>query len=131
MRKRLAWTLHSPAEQGWLDLESTAWVEITSEDIAFPIESALLQRGNGGWRVAEPAAQTIRLILDQPQSIKQLALLFVEKETQRTQEFTLRSSEVRPPRGPHAFAIGSLHDYPCHTCFPQERTARYRWAPSL
>ena len=43
MRKRiLALTLHSPAEQEWLDLEGTALVEIISEEIAFPIESALL-----------------------------------------------------------------------------------------
>jgi hypothetical protein len=56
MRKRMfAWTLHSPAEPGWLDLESTVLVEITS----------------GVWRAAEPGAQRIRLIFDQPQSIGQ------------------------------------------------------------
>jgi hypothetical protein len=56
MRKRiLAWTLHSPAEPGWLDLESTALVEITS----------------GVWRAAEPGVRRIRLIFDQPQSIGQ------------------------------------------------------------
>jgi hypothetical protein len=78
-KRILASTHHSPAEQGWLDLESTASVEITAEDIAFPIESALLQRGNGGWRVAEPGAQTIRLILDQPQSIKSSFLCYSSK----------------------------------------------------
>jgi hypothetical protein len=96
MRKRiLAWTVHSPAEPGWLDLEGTALIEITSEDIAFPIESALLQRETEAG--APPSrVQRIRLIFDQPQSIRQLSLLFVEKETQRAQEFTLRSS---PDRG--------------------------------
>jgi hypothetical protein len=52
MRKRIiARPLHSPrTEQGWwLDLESTASVEVTSEDNAFPIESALLQLEKGGW----------------------------------------------------------------------------------
>jgi hypothetical protein len=49
------------------DLESTASVELTSveltsEDNAFPIESALFEQDKGGWRAAEPGAQTIRLI---------------------------------------------------------------------
>jgi hypothetical protein len=37
-------------KQGWLDLESTALVEVTSEDNAFPIESARMQRDKGGRR---------------------------------------------------------------------------------
>src|SRR5579864_9248821 len=70
MRKRiLARPASPPAEQGWLDLESTASVEITSEDNAFPIESALLQRDKGGWRAAGPGIQTIRLIFDEPQKL--------------------------------------------------------------
>jgi len=48
--------------------EHTVSVEVTSEDSAFPIESALLCRDNGGWGAAEPGVQTIRLIFfDQPQ----------------------------------------------------------------
>ena len=97
MRKRiLSRTLHSPAEQEWLDLESTASVEITSEDNAFPIESALLHRGKGGWRAAEPGVQTIRLIFDEPQKLRRISVVFEETETNRTQEFTLRWS---PDRG--------------------------------
>jgi hypothetical protein len=97
MRKRiLARTLHPAAEQGWLDLESIASVEITSEDKAFPIESALLQRDKGGWRAAEPAIQTIRLIFDEPQRLRRISVVFEETETKRTQEFTLRWS---PDRG--------------------------------
>jgi hypothetical protein len=80
MRKRiLAWTLHSPAEQGWLDLEKIASVEVTSEGDALPIEAALSLKDTQGWRAAEPGAQTLRLIFDEPQSIKQVSLLFVEK----------------------------------------------------
>ena len=37
-------------------------------------------------------AQTIRLIFDQPQRLKQISLVFEEKETARTQEFVLRWS---------------------------------------
>jgi hypothetical protein len=98
MRKRIiARPLHSPPpEQGWLDLESTASVEVTSEERVFPIESALLRQDKGGWRAAEPGVQTIRLIFDQPQSLRRISVVFEETETKRTQEFTLRWS---PDRG--------------------------------
>ena len=91
-RKRIITrSLHTPpAEQGWLDVESTASVEITSEDDAFPIESALLQRDKGGWRAAEPGVQTIRLIFGQPQRLRRILVVFEETERKRTQEFTLR-----------------------------------------
>src|ERR1700693_111615 len=75
MRKQIvARPLHSPpAEQGWLDLESIASVEVTSEDNAFPVESAILQPEKGGWRAAEPGVQTIRLIFDQPQRLRRIS----------------------------------------------------------
>jgi hypothetical protein len=97
MRKRIiARPLHPPPpEQGWLDLESTTSVEVTSEDNAFPIESALLQKEKGGWRAAEPGVQTIRLIFDQPQRLRRISVVFEETETKRTQEFTLRWSSDR------------------------------------
>jgi hypothetical protein len=98
MRKRIiSQTFHTPpAEQGWLDLESTASVEMTSEDNAFPIESALLRQGEQGWRAAKPGIQTIRLIFDRPQRLKRISLVFEETEIKRMQEFTLRWS---PDRG--------------------------------
>jgi hypothetical protein len=98
MRKRLLpgrFTVHPP-EQGWLDLESTASVEVTSEDSLFPIESALLRQRKGGWRAAGPGVQTIRLIFDQPQRLRRVSVVFEETETVRAQEFTLRRS---PDRG--------------------------------
>ena len=93
MRKRITPTFSgSPRrEQEWLNLESTASVELTSEDAAFPIESALL-RDKGGWRAAEPGVQTIRLIFDQPQRLRHIRLAFEDTETRRTQEFVLRWS---------------------------------------
>jgi len=84
------------AQQPWLNLERTASVEVTSEDNAFPIESALSQEAAKGWRAAEAGVQTIRLIFDQPQSLKRISLVFVEMEVSRTQEFILRWS---PDRG--------------------------------
>jgi hypothetical protein len=73
-------------------LESIASVEVTSENSAFPIESALLRQDKGGWRAAGPGVQMIRLIFDQPQRVRRISVVFEETETKRTQEFTLRWS---------------------------------------
>jgi len=98
MRKRIIATTFHPAatERKWLDLETTASVEITSEDKAFPIESALLRQGGRGWRAAGPGVQTIRLSFDHPQKLRRILLVFEETEIKRTQEFVLRWS---PDRG--------------------------------
>src|SRR6266568_4154218 len=95
MRKRLitptAETVRSRGE-GWLDVERAAIVEITSEDEKFPVESAFFSGETQGWRAAIAGTQTIRLVFDQPQRLKQISLLFEEKEEPRTQEFVLRWS---------------------------------------
>jgi hypothetical protein len=94
MRKRIISQLVpiAGAEPVSLDLEKIASVEVTSEDIASPIESALAQSGTQGWRAGEPGVQTIRLIFDQPQNLERISLEFVDTCMQRTQEFTLRWS---------------------------------------
>ncbi len=66
-------------------------MEVTSEDKAFPIESSLSIKQGKGWRAAEPGAQTIRLLFDEPQEIRCISLTFEEDEVKRTQEFALRS----------------------------------------
>jgi len=93
MRKRITPTFPaSPRrEPEWLNLESAASVELTSEDAAFPIESALL-RDQGAWRAAGPGVQTIRLIFDRPQRLRHIHLAFEEADIRRTQEFVLRWS---------------------------------------
>jgi hypothetical protein len=78
----------------WLDLELLAQVEITSEDAGYPIESALIENNDSGWRANEPGKQTIRLVFDNPQKISRIQLLFEESERERTQEFVLRWSPV-------------------------------------
>jgi hypothetical protein len=95
MRKRVI----SPApkevaahEPQWLDVEKLVQVEVTSEDREHPIESALLPFDSSGWRAAQPGEQTIRLIFDRPQRLSRVWLLFIEPETERTQEFVLRWS---------------------------------------
>jgi hypothetical protein len=84
------------AEQGWLDLERLAQVEITSEDDDYPIESALIPGTGSGWRAAQPGEQTIRLLFDEPLRLRRIHLVFHEDEQERTQEFVLRWS---PDRG--------------------------------
>src|SRR6266511_3170698 len=95
MRKRI---IHqgaeeiAPAEQHWMDVERLARVEITSEDPAHPIESALQPGAGAGWRAAQPGEQTIRLLFDSPLHLKQICLVFHEDQHARTQEFALRWS---------------------------------------
>jgi hypothetical protein len=95
MRKRLFTpTLQGIQSQGegWLDLDRAASVEVTSEEKDFGIEAALVSGKTQGWRAANAGTQTIRLLFDQPQRLKRIALVFEETETERTQEFVLRWS---------------------------------------
>lgn len=54
-------------DEGWLDLDRAASVEVTSEDKDYGIDSALVSGETQGWRAASPGTQTIRLLFDQPQ----------------------------------------------------------------
>src|SRR5258706_14039536 len=81
-----------PHDEGWLNLERAAVVEVTSEEEGFPIESALVSGETRGWRAAMPGSQTIRLVFDQPQTLGHISLVFEEGETTRAQEFLLRWS---------------------------------------
>jgi hypothetical protein len=100
MRKRVIRVPQiAPAwDQGWLDVNKAAWVEVSSEDENYPIESALLGDERRGWLAAEPGTQTIRLIFDNPQKLRRIFLAFEDNEAARTQEFVLRwSSHVGQP----------------------------------
>ena len=80
------------ADQEWLDVEQLAQVEVTSEDAAHLVESALVPGDGAGWRAAQPGEQTLRLVFDRPQRLTRIWLLFIEPDTTRTQEFVLRWS---------------------------------------
>ena len=82
----------APVDQGWLDLQRLAQVELTSEDATNPIEAALVPSGGLGWRAAQAGEQTIRLLFDELQRVKRIQLLFHEGKQVRTQEFVLRWS---------------------------------------
>jgi len=95
MRKRItnpAQQDTAPRDQDWLNVEDLAEVEITSEDAAHPIESALLPGGTSGWRAAGPGTQTIRLLFNRPQRLERIWLSFEEARVERTQEYVLRWS---------------------------------------
>jgi len=96
MRKRII--EHGPqgppsGKQGdWLDLEPLIQIEVTSEDAAYPIESALVHTAAQGWRAEGPGEQTIRLRFDEPAMLGRVRLVFREELQGRTQEFVLRWS---------------------------------------
>src|ERR1700693_2819150 len=93
MRKRLITPTpqDTPApNEEWLDLESSAVVEVTSEEKGYPVESALVSEETQGWRAADSGTQTIRLIFDVPQRIRRVWLVFGETGAERTQEFVWR-----------------------------------------
>jgi hypothetical protein len=95
MRKRLITPIPQKApslDEGWLDLDRGAVVEVTSEEKEYPVEAALVAGETRGWRAADSGTQTIRLIFDEPQRLTRIALVFEETETTRTQEFVLRWS---------------------------------------
>jgi hypothetical protein len=75
----------------WLDLDSLAEVQVTSDDPDYPIESVFGAETETGWRSATPGPQTIWLHFATPQPIHEIHLRFEVTEP-RTQEFTLCSS---------------------------------------
>ena len=81
-----------PHDEGWIDLDRAALVEVTSEERDYGIDSALVSVETQGWRAASPGTQTVRLLFDHPQRLRGISLVFEETETARTQEFVLRWS---------------------------------------
>jgi hypothetical protein len=96
MRKRIVAAHRADAggepEQGWLNLEELATVEVTSEDPSFPVESALASGVGAGWRASEKGSQQIRIIFDEPAQLRRMQLRFHDAAYERTQEFTIRWS---------------------------------------
>ena len=95
MRKRVIGSVSPtnalPAGE-WLSLAELADVEVTSESASQPIEAALLQGDASGWRAATPGEQTIRLLFREPTPVRRIALKFVERDVERTQEYVIRWS---------------------------------------
>lgn len=98
MRKRII-TIDQPVDppvaDRWLNVEELAQVEVSSEDEAYPVESALALDSTRGWRAAGPGEQIIRLRFDRPQVVRRIMVVYEEHEHPRTQEFVLRWSSGR------------------------------------
>ena len=95
MRKRLirdTSAAHGHVAPPWIDLESVASVEVTSEESVHGIECALTLTSNDGWRASDPGDQLIRLVFDEAQSVHRIHVVFHERRVPRTQEITLRWS---------------------------------------
>jgi hypothetical protein len=98
MRKRIVNAAHAEAGSeafvGWRDLAQIATIEVTSEHPGFSIESVFISDEGPGWRAAHGGRQQIRIIFDEPVSVRRIQLRFGEAEAERTQEFTLRCSSA-------------------------------------
>lgn len=80
----------SSVDKDWLQLESIAQVEVSSEEAQHPIEAALVPGASSGWRAAAPGQQVVRVIFDEPQTLRLIHLVFDEHEQERQQQYTLR-----------------------------------------
>ena len=92
MRKRIVGTgspRSADTDGPWLDLETVATAEVSSEDPEHPVEGALIPGDDRGWRARGPGPQTLRLVFDRPQTLRRIRLVFEEPEVERTQEFNL------------------------------------------
>jgi hypothetical protein len=95
MRKELISTVKQetqPPRAKWLSLDAIAIVQVTSEQEGYPIESALFDDNEKGWRASSEGTQTIRFVFDDPQKLSRIWLVFEDTENTRTQEFVLRWS---------------------------------------
>ena len=95
MRKRVIGPVsvaHTIVRSRWIEIDTEASVEVTSEDEAYPIESALRGDGLGSWRAVAPGAQTIRIVFVAPRRLQRIWLVFEERDVARTQEFVIRWS---------------------------------------
>jgi XRCC1 N terminal domain len=101
MRKRLITPIPQDAphlDQGWLDLDHAAVVEVTSEDKEYPVESALISGEMRGWRAADSGTQTIRLIFDEPQklSVPRVRILLSPPRSQDCREASAETAPNAP-----------------------------------
>lgn len=96
MRKRIIGTqtaAESGSSEAWFDLKAIADVELTSENVAYPIDAVFSADSGPGWKAATSGTQTIRLIFKQPQRVRCIRLEFIESDAERTQEFVLHYAE--------------------------------------
>ena len=85
----------SASREGEMSIPDVATVQVTSEEADHPIDNAFDQnRGPGGsrWIAAGPGEQTVTLLFDRPQTIRQIGLEVEELVVSRTQEVAVSTS---------------------------------------
>jgi hypothetical protein len=106
MRKRILDSTQKQAvsdDPNWLNLDSLADVEVTSEDPEHPIEAALLPNRASGWRAGGLGDQTIRLFFSSPQRVRRIRLSLCcggRRMAERRSEISSVSSGTSAPKGP-------------------------------
>ncbi|MGA3091486.1 MAG: hypothetical protein ABSD75_22985 [Terriglobales bacterium] len=95
MRKRRITPIPQDAptlDEGWLDLDREAVVEVTSKEKEFPVEGALVAGELRGWRAAVGRSNRSANLRQPSKNAHALRSPSKEPKTKRTQEFVLRWS---------------------------------------
>jgi hypothetical protein len=85
----------SASLEGEISIADVATVQVTSEEADHPIDNAFdHNRGPGGsrWIADEPGEQTVILLFDSPQTIRQIGVEVEELAVRRTQELAVSVS---------------------------------------
>jgi hypothetical protein len=80
---------------GEIQIADVATVQVTSEEADHPIDHAFdHNRGPGGsrWVAGAPGEQSVTLLFDHPQTLRQIAVEVEEPEISRTQELAVLAS---------------------------------------
>lgn len=94
MRKQITGAIPGSAGStggNWVDLESLAQVEVSSEADGFPVEGAFTPGSSRPWQAASPGVARLVLRFDAPLRIAQVLLHCVDAEHERAQEWALRA----------------------------------------
>ena len=81
-------------EAHWLDVLSLADIQVSSQDDLFPIEHAFQSAATLGWRAGAPGTQVIQVLFHKAQSLRMIQIHFIERASERTQEFVLRYAQA-------------------------------------
>jgi hypothetical protein len=85
----------APPLEGQIPVAEVATVQVTSEQASHPIDNVFdNRRGPGGsrWVADGPGEQTLILVFDSPQTIRQVSLEVEELSVSRTQELSVSAS---------------------------------------
>jgi hypothetical protein len=85
----------SASRDGEISIHDVATVQVTSEELEYPIDHAFDEhRGPGAsrWIASEPGEQMVLLVFDRPQTLRKIVVEIEELAVSRTQELTVSVS---------------------------------------